>query len=213
MDSFYDSRLCCYRLNIDPIRLQAIKDQLLQLATFANADDNLELPSDGSSRCNVYPLADLDGEVKSFIDQFDGLVLPILRVCNLKPKKSFFPHIDANVHGLFVDTPVGHIMPATINIVATPNSTSSTKWYRQTKHNSFLNPWASYTGQAPDLQQVDQMIVNDDAVLFRTGQWHSVENISDTDSRVVASIFFNYTISWDTAVALMADQDLLLPRY
>ena len=213
MDSFYDSRLCCYRLNIDPIRLQAIKDQLLQLATFANADDNLELPSDGSSRCNVYPLADLDGEVKSFIDQFDGLVLPILRVCNLKPKKSFFPHIDANVHGLFVDTPVGHIMPATINIVATPNSTSSTKWYRQTKHNSFLNPWAGYTGQAPDLQQVDQMIVNDDAVLFRTGQWHSVENISDTDSRVVASIFFNYTISWDTAVALMADQDLLLPRY
>ena len=213
MDSFYDSRLCCYRLNIDPIRLQAIKDQLLQLATFANADDNLELPSDGSSRCNVYPLVDLDGEVRSFINQFDGLVLPILRVCNLKPKKSFFPHIDANVHGLFVDTPVGHIMPATINIVATPNSTSSTKWYRQTKHNEFLNPWASYTGQAPDLQQVDQMVVNDDAVLFRTGQWHSVDNISDTDSRVVASIFFNYTISWDTAVALMADQDLLLPRY
>jgi hypothetical protein len=213
MDSFYDSRLCCYKLNIDPNRLQAIKDQLLQLATFTNADDNLELPSDGSSRCNVYPLDDLDGEVKSFIDQFDGLVLPILRVCNLKPKRSFFPHIDANVHGLFSNTPAGHIMPATINIVATPNSTSSTKWYRQTIDNKFLNPWASYTGESPNLEQVDQMVVNDDAVLFRTGQWHSVENASDTNSRVVASIFFNYTISWDNAVALMADQDLLIPRY
>lgn len=213
MDSFYDSRLCCYKLNLDPNMLATIKKQLLQLATFENADDNLELPSDGSSRCNVYPLTDLDGQLKVLIDQFDGLVLPILRVCNLKPKRSFFPHIDANVHGLFMNTPVGHIMPATINIVATPNSTSSTKWYRQTSNNKFLNPWASYTGDQPDLQQVDQMVVNDDAVLFRTGMWHSVENVSDTDSRVVASVFFNYTISWDNAVSILADKGLLLPRY
>jgi hypothetical protein len=213
MDSFYDSRLCCYKINLDPSRLVAIKNQLLQLATFENADDNLDLPSDGSSRCNVYPLVDLDGELKSFIDQFDGLVLPILRVCNLKPKRSFFPHIDANVHGLFMNTPVGHIMPATINIVATPNSTSSTKWYRQTKDNKFLNPWASYTGETPNLEQIDEMVVSDDAVMFRTGMWHSVENVSNTDNRVVASIFFNYTISWDNAVSMLSDLDLLLPRY
>jgi hypothetical protein len=122
------------------------------------------------------------------------------------------PHIDANVHGLFMNTPVGHIMPATINIVATPNSTSKTKWYRQTKDNQFLTPWASYMGGSPNLEEIDEMVVNAEPVLFRTGQWHSVENISATDNRVVASIFFNYTLAWDNVVSILANQGILLPR-
>jgi len=215
MNSFNDNRFCCYNINIDGDELAKIKQQLLELATFTAADPSLELPSDGSSRCNIYPLNDLkegSPNVWSFINQFDGLVLPIIRVCNLRPKKEFLPHIDANVHSLFMNTPTGHIMPATINIVATPNSTSKTKWYRQTKNNPFLNPWASYIGVTPDLKQIDEMVVSDNAVLFRTGQWHSVENISETDSRVVASIFFNYTLAWDNVVSILSDQGILLPR-
>ena len=215
MNSFNDNRFCCYKLNTDSDQLLKIKEQLLELATFNSADPNLELPSDGSSRCNVYPLdvvRDSSIDLWSFIDQFDGLVLPIVRVCNLKPKKEFFPHIDANVHGLFMNTPAGHIMPATINIVATPNSTSKTKWYRQTKDNKFLDPWASYVGTTPDLEEIDEMVVSNEAVLFRTGQWHSVENISATENRVVASIFFNYTLAWDNVVSILSEQGMLLPR-
>jgi hypothetical protein len=215
MNSFNDNRFCCYKLNIDSDELAKIKQQLLELATFTSADPELELPSDGSSRCNVYPLEDLKNSAEnvwSFINQFEGIVLPIIRVCNLKPKKEFLPHIDANVHGLFMNTPVGHIMPATINIVATPNSTSKTKWYRQTKDNQFLTPWASYMGGSPNLEEIDEMVVNAEPVLFRTGQWHSVENISATDNRVVASIFFNYTLAWDNVVSILANQGILLPR-
>lgn len=215
MNSFNDNRFCCYDINMDNLLLEEIKQQLRELATFDTADPQLELPTDGSSRCNIYTMAHLKAnanKVWSFINQFDGLVLPIVRVCNLKPKKEFLPHIDANVHNLFVNTPVGHIMPATINIVATPQSTSKTKWYRQTKNNQFLDPWASYIGVAPDLEQIDEMVVNDQAVLFRTGQWHSVENTSVTDHRVVASVFFNYTLSWDSVVSILSNQGMLLPR-
>ena len=56
------------------------------------------------------------------------------------------------------------------------------------------------------------MVVSNEAVLFRTGQWHSVENISATENRVVASIFFNYTLAWDNVVSILSEQGMLLPR-
>lgn len=221
MDSFNDNRICCYEINVPDDEVSSIKSELLTLPSFGiknigKLEGLSELPSDGSSRCFLFSKDLIKqqglGNILRFMDRFGGAILPVIRVCSLEPGKEFYPHIDANVHDLFKPVPKGHVMPASINIVATPNSTNTTYWYRQTEM-TMLHPWAAYLGEKPKLEKIDEMVINDRIVLFRTGQWHSIANESITDHRVVSSLFINYTISWDSAVEIFRRADLLKPRY